>query len=192
MRLPVLFATLVLSAIPAAAQIQEFPNLLPQNWEAQATGLEDKSLGLLLPCGINRITANLRLSNPTRRPQIVPAAGMIFAITPPQIEQVILQLQADADGKPELILKKHGGGEVIPDIRFAVPVAYGKDVAVTVRWHPNGRIDVTAGGRTRSMPLSKVPADVEFIVQGGKGNISNLRTHWEGGGQAAACGRPLR
>jgi hypothetical protein len=42
------------------------------------------------------------------------------------------------------------------------------------------------------MTLSKSPADVEFIVQGGKGNISNLRTAWEGGGQAAACARPLR
>jgi hypothetical protein len=192
MRLPVLLAALLLTALPAAAQIQEFPNLLPQTWEAEALGMDDKSLGLLLPCGINRITANLRLSNPTRRPQIVPAAGMIFAIAPPQIEQVILQIQADADGKPALMLRKHGGAKVMKDIRLAAPVAYGKDVAVTVRWHPDGRIDVTAGGRTSSMPLSKIPADVEFIVQGGKGNISNLRTSWEGGGQAAACARSLR
>jgi hypothetical protein len=192
MRLPVLIAALLLTALPAAAQIRDFPNLLPQAWEAEAQGMDDKSLGLLLPCGINRITANLRLSNPARRPQIVPAAGMIFAITPPQIEQVILQIEADADGKPALMLKKHGGAQVMKDIRFAAPVAYGKDVAVTVRWHPDGRIDVTAGGRTQSMTLSKSPADVEFIVQGGKGNISNLRTAWEGGGQAAACARPLR
>lgn len=192
MRLPVLCAALLLAAVPAAAQIQDFPNLLPQTWDAEAQGMDDKTLGLLLPCGINRITANLRLSNPTRRPQIVPAAGMIFAITPPQIEQVIVQIQADADGKPALMLKKHGGAKVMKDIRFAAPVAYGKDVAVTMRWHPNGRIDVTAGGRTHSMPLSKPPADVEFIVQGGKGNISKLRTSWEGGGQAAACSRPLR
>lgn len=191
MRLPALLAALLLTALPAAAQIQEFPNLLPQNWEADAQGMDDKSQGLLLPCGINRITATLRLSNPTKRPQIVPSVGFIFAITPPQIEQVILQVEADADGKPALMLKKHGGGKVIPDIRFA-PIAYGKDVAVTVRWHPNGRIDVTSGGRTQGMNLSKVPADVEFFVRGGKGNVSNLRTSWEGGGQAAACARPLR
>ncbi len=81
---------------------------------------------------------------------------MIFAITPPQIEQVILRIEADADGKPALMLKKHGGAKVMKDIRFAAPVAYGKDVAVTVRWHPDGRIDVTATvGCTSSMPLSE-------------------------------------
>ena len=192
MRLSLLVAATMLTALPAAAQIKDFPNLLPQTWEAEATGLDEKSLGLLLPCGINRITANLRLSNPTKRPQIMPAAGFIFAVPPPQVEQVILEIQADADGKPALVLRKHGGAKVMPDIRFAMPVTYGKDVALTVRWHPNGRIDVTAGGRTQSMPLSKVPSDVEFIVQGGKGNISGLRTSWEGGGQAAACARSLR
>ena len=191
-RFSILLAAALLAPLRASAQVTDFPDLLPQNWSAQTTGLEKKTQGLLLPCGINRISANLRLSNPAGRPQTVPAAGMIFAITPPRIEQVILQIEADAGGKPALMLKKHGGAKAMKDIRFAVPVAYGKDVAVVVRWHPNGRIDVTAGGRTQSMPLSAVPADVEFLVQGGKGDITNLRTSWEGPGQATACARPLR
>ena len=191
-RFCILLAAALLAPLPASAQVTEFPNLLPRNWSAEATGLEDKSLGLLLPCGINRITANLRLSNPTKRPQIVPTVGLVFALPMPKIEQVILRIEAGANGRPELTLKKHGGPKLVPDIRFAAPVAYGKDVVVVVRWHPDGRIDVTAGGRTQGMALSAVPADVEFLVQGGKGDITNIRTGWEGAGQATACARPLR
>jgi hypothetical protein len=188
-RLVVLLSAALLTALPAAAQVTNYPNLLPQNWSAEPKGMDHESLGLILPCGINRIAANMRLSNPTKLRAVLPLVDMTFSIPN---EAVLLRLGANGNGGAELVMRKSGGARAGQDIRFAVPVAYGKDVPVVVRWHPNGRIDVTAGGRTHNMTMSKPPADVEFVANGGKGEITNLRAGWEGGGQATACAKPLR
>jgi hypothetical protein len=179
-------------ALPARAQVTPMPGLMPAEWRMEARGLDDKKLGLVLPCMINTLSANLRLSAPQMRTKIVPTVGFDFSVPRPAIELALLHIEDDGDGKPVLLLKKYGGPKVVPDVRFPGPVAYGKDVAVTVRWNGAGRIEVTAAGKTAVMTLSRAPEGLELLVQGGKADITNIRTAWTGPGQAAACARPLR
>jgi hypothetical protein len=177
------------------AQVTPMPGLMPAEWRMQARGLDDKKLGLVLPCMINTLSANLRLSAPQMRTKIVPTVGLDFSVPRPAIEQVLLHIEDDGKGKPVLLLKKYGGSKVVEDMRFPVDVAYGKDVAVTVRWmrrNGAGRIEVTTARTTAVINLSKEPEGLELLVQGGKADITNIRTAWTGPGQAAACARPLR
>ena len=185
-----LLAAALLAPLPAAAQVTNYPNLLPQNWSAEPKGMEDETLGLLLPCGINRISANMRLSNRTKLRALLPSVEMNFS-TGRSSESVLLRLQEN-DARLELIMRKGGGARNGQELRFTMPGSYGRDMAVVVRWHADGRFDVTAGGRTHSLPMKAAPTDVELIARGGKGDITNLRTGWEGAGQSAACAKPLR
>src|SRR6478609_9499157 len=107
----------LLATLPARAQVMEMPGLMPANWTAESRGMKEESLGLILPCGINRISANLRLTNPTLRgSKLVPTIGMDFAVPRPAIEIAMLHVENDGNGKPVLLLKKHGGPKVVPDI----------------------------------------------------------------------------
>lgn len=188
-----LFLLGLLAALPARAQVVEMPGLMPADWEAESRGMKEQSLGLVLPCAVNRLSATFRLTNPALRgSKLVPTVGIDFAVPRPAIEIAMLHIEDDGNGKPVLLLKKHGGPKVVPEVRFPLALAWGKDVAVTVRWTPAGRIDVAAGGATRSITLSTVPSGMDFIVQAGKGRIGTIRPAWEGPGQATACSRPLR
>jgi hypothetical protein len=183
----------LVAALPARAQVMEMPGLMPANWEAESRGMKEESLGLILPCAVNRISAKFRLTNPALRgSKLVPTVGIDFAVPRPAIEIAMLHVEDDGKGRPVLLLKKHGGPRPVPDIRFQLPLAWGKDVAVTMRWTRAGRIDVTAGGKTQSLTLTRMPEGVDLIVQAGKGAITNIRPAWEGPGQATACAKPLK
>jgi hypothetical protein len=173
------------------AQVTPLPGLLPPEWRMEARGLDDKHLGLILPCAINTISADLNLDAPQRRTKIVPALGLNFSAGRAN-EQVLLHIEDDGNGRPVLLLKKYGGARVVPDMRFPVSLAYGKPVAVTISWNGRGEISAGAGGKTNRMSLSGAPDAVEFLVQGGKGAITNIRTAWTGPGAATACAKPLR
>ena len=169
----------LLMAAPADAQTA-MPRAFPVGWSAEAKGLEHVTNRLSLPCDINHIEARLKLSNPERRPQMMPATGLDLVAPGAALETVMLRLEDDGAGKPVLVLRKYGGPRPIDDMRFPVSLTYGQEVPVVIAWSADGEISVTAGGRQNRMPLGAAPAAVEFFVQGGKGDVTEARFTWQG------------
>jgi hypothetical protein len=151
----------------------------PVGWSAEAKGLEHHTSRLPLPCSINRITARLKLSNPEKGAQMMPATGLDLVAPGTARETVMLRLEDD-NGKPALVLRKYGGAKPADDIRFAVRVAYGQEIPVTIAWSASGEVSASAGGQQNRMTLSAPPAAVEFFVQGGKGDVSEAKFDWQG------------
>lgn len=179
MRLPSLLLAGLLMAAPADAQTA-MPRAFPVGWSAEPKGLDHVTNRLALPCDINRIEARLKLSNPQRRPQILPSTGLDLVAPGTALETVMLRIEDDGNGHPMLMLKKYGGAKAMNDIHIPVAVAYGQEVPVALGWNAAGEVTVTAGGRDHRMSLSAAPAAVEFFVQGGKGDVSEARFTWQG------------
>lgn len=176
--LPLLAAGLLMAS-PADAQ-NAMRRAFPVGWSAEAKGLEHHTSRLPLPCSINRIAARLKLSNPERLPQMMPATGLDLIAPGAALETVMVRLEDDGAGKPVLVLRKYGGAKPLDDIRFPVTPAYGQDVPVVIGWSATGEVSVTAGGRQNRMALSAAPVAVEFFVQGGKGDVSEAKFDWQG------------
>jgi hypothetical protein len=183
-----LFAAGLLMLSPAAAQ-NAMPPAFPVGWSAEAKGLKHHASRLSLPCSINRIAARLKLSNPERLPQMMPATGLDLIAPGAALETVMVRLEDDGAGKPVLVMRKYGGTRPVDDIRFPMAPAYGQDVPIVIGWSAGGEVSVTAGGRQNRMTLSAAPVAMEFFVQGGKGDVSEAKFDWQGPAKPACTTR---